>query len=151
LMPFAARQAPAAPARDHAAQYLTLISMEWLLFLFAWRGLRARGTRVADIVSSRWRSARDVAVTPAGAGGFFLAANGALELVKLGLAGQAAEAGRTRALLAPHGPLEILLWCALSASAGFCEEFVFRGYLQRQLAGLTASPLRGAALSALLF
>ena len=53
--------------------------------------------------------------------------------------------------LLPRRGLEALLWVTLSVSAGICEEFVFRGYLQRQLAALTKSPVAGLLLSALVF
>ena len=42
-------------------------------------------------------------------------------------------------------------WCCLSATAGFCEEIVFRGYLQRQLAAFSKSTLMGVLLSAAIF
>jgi membrane protease YdiL (CAAX protease family) len=35
--------------------------------------------------------------------------------------------------LAPGTPLEMLLFLMLSVSAGFCEELIFRGYLQQQV------------------
>jgi membrane protease YdiL (CAAX protease family) len=35
--------------------------------------------------------------------------------------------------MAPHTPTELTLWMVVSLAAGICEEFVFRGYLQRQL------------------
>ena len=35
--------------------------------------------------------------------------------------------------LAPHSLPELALWIVVSLAAGTCEEFVFRGYLQRQL------------------
>jgi membrane protease YdiL (CAAX protease family) len=34
--------------------------------------------------------------------------------------------------MAPHTPIELVLWFVLSLAAGSCEEFVFRGYLLRQ-------------------
>ena len=62
-----------------------------------------------------------------------------------------AEGRRTQSLMGPHGAIEAALWLLLSASAGFCEEFVYRGYLQRQLIALTRNPAAGIALSALIF
>jgi membrane protease YdiL (CAAX protease family) len=35
--------------------------------------------------------------------------------------------------LAPHSLPELALWMVVSLAAGTCEEFLFRGYLQRQL------------------
>ena len=45
---------------------------------------------------------------------------------------------KTLAALAPQTAVELLLWIALSVSAGFVEEFVFRGYFLRQLASRPA-------------
>jgi len=56
----------------------------------------------------------------------------------------------TRALL-PRGVFETVLWAGLSASAGICEEFAFRGYFQRQFAALTKIRWPGVTLQALLF
>lgn len=39
----------------------------------------------------------------------------------------------------PQGVAGVAVWIALSISAGVCEEIVFRGYLQRQLASLTGN------------
>jgi hypothetical protein len=39
----------------------------------------------------------------------------------------------------PSGLAGIFVWIGLSLSAGICEEIVFRGYLQRQLAALSGS------------
>ena len=51
----------------------------------------------------------------------------------------------------PPGPhLELLVWC-LSVTVGFCEENIFRGYLQRQLAAITKSTLIAVFLSAAIF
>jgi hypothetical protein len=45
----------------------------------------------------------------------------------------------------PRGALEILLWVLLSISAGFCEEFIFRGYLQKQFFAITG--INGVAIA----
>ena len=41
--------------------------------------------------------------------------------------------------LLPQSLIEILIWIALSITAGICEEMAFRGYLQRQLHALSGS------------
>jgi uncharacterized protein len=53
--------------------------------------------------------------------------------------------------LAPTGPVSAILWLILSITAGICEEFVFRGYLQKQFSALTRSVAGGILLSALVF
>ena len=143
------------PARNHVGQYFGMLAFLWGLLWFAWRGLRARGTTLRDLVGDRWRSPVGVLMTIVTAITFLLVANGILYIAKHGLAlvGQsnAAESQRTNALLLPHGWLEIALWVLLSASAGFCEEIVFRGYLQRQFSALTRNEPAGLAISALVF
>ena len=61
--------------------------------------------------------------------------------------GHAASVGT----LLPHRPLEIVTWIALSITAGFAEELVFRGYLQRQFQAWTGSLGVAVALQAILF
>jgi membrane protease YdiL (CAAX protease family) len=39
----------------------------------------------------------------------------------------------------------------LSATAGICEEFIFRGYLQKQFQAITGSDAAAVALQAVLF
>src|SRR5580693_7435371 len=53
--------------------------------------------------------------------------------------------------LAPVTGLEMMLFLVLSISAGFCEELVFRGYLQQQFARMGRRIWVGVALSALVF
>ena len=53
--------------------------------------------------------------------------------------------------LAPASLAEAALWIALSISAGICEEFLFRGYLQQQFTRATGRVWVGVLLSALLF
>ena len=53
--------------------------------------------------------------------------------------------------LVPMGVVERVVWVAFAFTAGFCEEVIYRGYLQVQLAGFTRRIALGIALSALLF
>ena len=45
----------------------------------------------------------------------------------------------------------MLLWVAVSITAGICEEAVYRGYFQRQFTALTHSVLGGILISAVAF
>jgi membrane protease YdiL (CAAX protease family) len=58
---------------------------------------------------------------------------------------------RQLGFLTPNTRLELGVWILLSTTAGICEEFIFRGYLQLQFAVLTRSMLAGALLSAVIF
>ena len=53
--------------------------------------------------------------------------------------------------LTPRSAAEIITWVALSLTAGFVEEVVFRGYLQRQFMAITRSASAGVAISAFIF
>lgn len=53
--------------------------------------------------------------------------------------------------IAPHTRIELALWMLVSASAGICEEFLFRGYLVRQLLQWCRSETAAVVLSAVLF
>ena len=54
-------------------------------------------------------------------------------------------------LLLPQGGVEITIFVVLSVTAGFCEEFIFRGYLQRQFLAFTKSAWIAIPLQALVF
>jgi membrane protease YdiL (CAAX protease family) len=53
--------------------------------------------------------------------------------------------------LAPQSRVEIILWMLVALTAGFCEETIFRGYLQRQFLALSGKPILGILLSAAAF
>ena len=51
----------------------------------------------------------------------------------------------------PQRAVEILLWIGVSISAGICEEFVFRGYFQKQFEAFAHTRWIGLILQAVLF
>ena len=53
--------------------------------------------------------------------------------------------------LLPRDQKEAAVFFAVSLSAGFCEEVVFRGYLQRQFHSVTRSALLAILLQAVVF
>ena len=144
-----------APSGSRATQYVGMLAFLWGMWWFAQVGVRARGVTVRDLVGGRWRSTRDVLTTLATSVVFLVFSRAFLFLAQQGLAaiGQATtrEAQHTSALVLPHGLLEQSLWVLLSLSAGFCEEYVFRGYLQRQFSALARSEALGITGSALVF
>lgn len=133
-----AAQGPAPAARGSMLPlYLSLIAAEWGLVRFVVaRGLRRGGTSFRELLGARWSSWRDVArdvVIAAVAWAAWLAISAASERVL----GQGSAQGLATFL--PRGPAEIVAWIALSISAGFCEEAVYRGYLQQQFEALSGS------------
>lgn len=136
-------------ASHHIERYAAGILVEMLLFLITWWGLRIRRVRIADLIAfRRGELARDV-----GAAAIFwilavivLACIGiTLRLLHFG------EPQKAIAALAPQTPLEMLAWIALSMTAGFVEEFVFRGYFLRQFASPVHQLWLGVIASSLLF
>ena len=53
--------------------------------------------------------------------------------------------------LLPKSAVEITLWVLLCATAGFCEEMAFRGYLQKQFHALTGSIVLAVVLQGVVF
>jgi hypothetical protein len=131
------------------AIYVPLFASEWLMFFYVWRaGLRRSGTPLRELVGGPWSSpvavVRDVLLGAA--------LWGAWRLVELAWE-RVAPAGAARSVgeYLPRGVLEGVLWAALSATAGFVEEVVYRGYLQRQFAAWTGRPRLALVLQAVVF
>jgi membrane protease YdiL (CAAX protease family) len=123
--------------------------MEWGLFYFVWKvGLRRTGTKVSEIIGGRWASAKDVSVDVGLAIGLWAI----WKLVEMGwdrwLGPSHATSIQT---FLPQRALEILLWIGVSISAGICEEFVFRGYFQKQFEMFTHTRWIALAMQAVLF
>lgn len=138
-------------AAHHAIRYTFGICAEWALLLLVWWGLRARRIAAGDLLGFR-RGWRALAEDFGAAAIFWIAA--AIILAAVGLLLRVAHLSapqKTLMAIAPRTPLELLLWVMLSLSAGFCEEFVFRGYFLRQFASLGAGLWFGVVCSSLLF
>jgi membrane protease YdiL (CAAX protease family) len=131
--------------------YVSVAVMDWLLLFFAWRGIRQRGGTFRSIIGGRWSNGREILRDLGIAAvfwGVILAASWGMRGMDV-LQGQGHE--KTLGILFPQTPLEVGVWIATSASAGFCEEFVFRGYVQRQLLALSRSTLIAILGQAVLF
>jgi hypothetical protein len=129
--------------------YVSLIAAQWLLLRFVVAGgLRRTGTRLRDLLGERWSSWKDVARDAVIALAVW-AAWSALEWIVSQRIGD--DSAKEISALLPRGPIEIAVWVTLSLTAGFCEESIFRGYLQRQFQAVTGSAAAAVFLQALIF
>lgn len=147
LMPRAAGAASARASVGVAWVYLSMIVVPWSLAVYAWRVGRSHSALRA-LLGVGWsrasRVAGDLALALVTAFAVCL-----VELVWTRLTSSATPAAVTAML--PHTTPERLMWVAVAVSAGFCEEVVFRGYLQTQLAACGRGAAVGVASQAVLF
>ncbi len=158
-------QATAVAHHGRMPLYLTTIGFEWLVVLYVIWGVRKRGVTLRELTGGRWAAPEDALLDVAIALGFLVVFWAAV-LVVLSLAMKAlgispptpgnltqtcAELKRRVGFLAPEGSREIAVWLLASVTAGFCEEIIYRGYLQRQFAALTRVMALGVILQAIMF
>lgn len=129
--------------------YLSLIAMEWGLFFYVWKGgLHRSGMKLRDLIGGRWQSLKDVAIDAILALGIWTV----WMIIEKGWEHWfGPEHAASIQTFLPRRGVEILLWVALSISAGICEEVVFRGYFQRQFEAFTRSKWIALFLQAVLF
>ena len=129
--------------------YLSLIAMEWGLFFYVWKGgLHRSGMKLRDLIGGRWQSLKDVAIDAILALGIWTV----WMIIEKGWEHWfGPEHAASIQTFLPRRGVEILLWVALSISAGICEEVVFRGYFQRQFEAFTGSKWLALFLQAVLF
>jgi membrane protease YdiL (CAAX protease family) len=131
-----------AERRSVIGLYISALLLDWALFYYVWRFATRYGTTFERIAGERWSGAGDVARDVAIAIPFWVVWQAAAILTHRFLGPSAAK---SIGAFLPRSGSEITLWIGVSATAGFCEEFVFRGYLQQQLQAWTGRP--GVALA----
>jgi membrane protease YdiL (CAAX protease family) len=131
---------PAAPADSNQMLqlYLYLIGLEWLWVRFVYKGMQAQGHSLREFIGRPWFTARqltgDLLWAALGLGFSYALFVGSVRLLQQGHA-----VANPLLPVVPSGAAGIIVWISLSLSAGICEEIVFRGYLQRQLAALSGN------------
>jgi membrane protease YdiL (CAAX protease family) len=129
--------------------YLSLIAAEWGLLRFVvYGGLRRTNTSLRDLIGARWGGWRDVLRDVAIA---LLAWAGWSAVETLAAHALGPDSAKGIATLLPRSVPEIAVWVLLSLSAGFCEEVVFRGYLQRQFHALSGNAFLALVAQAVVF
>jgi uncharacterized protein len=137
-----------AAAKTRIPSYVLTIVMEWLVLGIIGFGIRRRGVRIRDLIGGTWSPSVQALCDFGIAVAFLFAA-----LVILGVLGRLLHATPNQAVrgLIPQTLPETVLYLLLALTAGFCEEIVFRGYLQRQFSALTNSSHTGLVLQGLIF
>jgi uncharacterized protein len=130
--------------------YVVMITFELIMLGYVWLGVRSAGKSFGEIIGGKWKTFADFAIDVAIALGFWCVVAGVLVAASLLLGPNSAGVEALKILL-PRTPTEMVLWICLSVTAGFCEEFIFRGYLQRQFLALTGKPELAVVFQALIF
>jgi membrane protease YdiL (CAAX protease family) len=135
---------------DRMGTYAFTAATELAMLGWIWFGLRLRGIPFRSLIGELEPGAEGIAADLGIAGAFWLASmfvlatagvlwqvvDAAAHHRRLLLNGQPDAAQQqtihTLLRLAPARPSEIAAWILVCALAGFAEEIVFRGYLQRQ-------------------
>lgn len=142
-------------AKEHIFEYAFTIGFEFVLLLIVWLGIRSRGVKIRELIGGRWESVEDFLIDIGIAIGFWLAAlvvlGGLGYLLGLAKASQAGEAKKLADALGPDSPQALAMFILLSTVAGFVEEIIFRGYLQKQFTALTGNIYFGLIMQAILF
>ncbi len=147
LAPALPNAVPASPMTRIWSQYLPILLVNAGLTAYVSRLFRRRSA-LPDLLGRRWQDRRQALTDLALAFALF-----ALIRAFEALTVQALGPGRNAALqaLLPSTEAERLTWLLVALSVGFCEEVVYRGYLQQQFTAFTGRPSLGVALQALLF
>jgi uncharacterized protein len=137
----------AVPNPDRISMYEHTILFEWLVLALVLAGVLLRGSSLFTVLGDHWRSMQQF-FKDIGIGLLFLIAS--IVLTSL-IGGHGGAGDKATQFLLPQNRVEMALWIVLSATAGICEEAIYRGYLQKQFTALTKSLPAGIVLSALLF
>jgi len=135
--------------------YLVTIAYEWLFTAYVWWGVRRSGGTMRELIGGRWKSVEDFLLDVAIATGAWFGALMLLAVAAFAMGmnqpGNIDDARKQIGFLAPQNSLEVFLWVCLSATAGFCEEVLFRGYFQKQFTRLLRSRWIALVVVSILF
>jgi membrane protease YdiL (CAAX protease family) len=130
------------PAPNRVALYASIIGAELLLLRYVAIGIHVRGVKLRDLVGRFvWY---DVLIAAAF---WFLSRYALMALHRL----MHGTDSHTTGLVPSSSAVERVFWIAASITAGVVEEFVFRGYLQRQFSAWTRSAAAGVLIQAIIF
>jgi membrane protease YdiL (CAAX protease family) len=130
---------------------LTMIAMQWMWVYFVYKGMRAHGRSILEFLGLGSLAPAKLAVDCAYAALAFAILYASSQGIDRIMPDEGSAGNNPFLASFPQGYVGAIVWILLSITAGVCEEIVFRGYLQRQLIGLTGSVGLGIVLQALTF
>jgi uncharacterized protein len=137
------------PLPSRLAEYVFTMAYEFVLLGYVWFfGLRRYRVPLAEIIGGKWRGWRDFWRDIGVALLFWFVVIAVLLILSRSLHFSGMDAAKA---LFPVTTLELGMFVVLSICAGFVEEIVFRGYLQRQFSAWTGSVGAGVVLQAIVF
>ena len=137
---------------DRFRLYAVSVVSEIAMVLYVWLlGLRLRGKTMRELIGGKWSRASDVLMDIAIAILFWIAVIAVLAVLRFVLHTNGPSALRDIKPLLPQSGAEMAAYVVLSVTAGFCEEFLFRGYLQREFLAWTRIPAAAVVLQAVVF
>ena len=129
--------------------YLSTVIYEFLLLGYVWLfGLRRYKVTLGEIIGGKWLRWQDFWRDIGVALLFWIVVDAMLVALSLSMHFSGIEAAK---FLLPQTSLELAVFLLLVCSAGFCEEVIFRGYLQRQFTAWARNVRAGIALQAVVF
>jgi len=131
--------------------YLLMILLELVLLSYVWfLGVKPAGGSFRGLIGGKWNTFADVLRDIGAAFLFWLAVIVMLVGLQFSM-GKSPETAKAVFMLAPGTVPEMIVWTILAVTAGFCEEFIFRGYLQKQFHAITGSDAAAVAMQAVCF
>lgn len=147
--------ATGASSRERAIGYLFTIGWELVLLLIVWFGVRLRGGTIRELIGGRWNRVEDfftdLVIAAVGVVVAYIVVGAASFLLGLTSPERVAESKKLANMLAPSSLSLLGAFILLSSFAGFIEEILFRGYLQKQFAALTGNMYLGLIIQAAVF
>ena len=135
--------------RGNVALYLLVIVSEWALVFYIWLGGRRGGAvPLRELIGGRWSNMKAVLLDIGVAAVFWIVWTAAAMGMNFLVGPSHTE---SLGFLNPRAGVEVTLWVMMSMTAGFCEELVYRGYLQRQGLALTGSAALAVLVQAIIF
>lgn len=142
------RSLPGVTGHQRIRGYALAMIFEWATTGFIWYALRQRGLKISELVGGNWARPLHVLRDIGLAIGFLLVSAGVLNGLGYLLKAVPNQAIRN---MFPEGPAQVAVYLLLVVTAGFCEEIIFRGYLQRQFTALSRSLTGGIVLQGIVF